>query len=232
MSAGRIVAIGGLPFAEPELCDRLLGYLRELTGRGRPRILRVPTAVGDDEWSVNAMRDMLGERLWEPRDLRLFGVPEPGWRQRVLEQDVIFVNGGNTANMLAVWRAQGFDQVVRQAWERGAVLAGWSAGAICWFEACVTDSFRVDLDGMRDGLGLLAGSCCPHYDGEERRRPIYHELIEAGFPPGYAIDDGAAVLFEGREFVEAVTVVPGATAYRVGLRDGRVAEEPLGARIL
>lgn len=232
MTRGRIVAIGGLPFAQPGLRDRMLGHLRDLTGRKRPRILHVPTAVGDDQWSIDTMREILGEELWDPNHLSLFGVPEPGWRERVLEQDVIFVNGGNTANMLAVWRVQGFDRALREAWERGAVLAGWSAGAICWFEACVTDSFRPELDGLQDGLGLLGGSCCPHYDGEEKRRPVYHELVAAGFPGGLAIDDGAAVVFQGRELLEVVSVREGAGAYRVFLGDGGVVEESLPARLL
>ena len=232
MSRGRILAIGGLPFEDPEPRDRLLSYLHALAGKDRPRILHVATAVGDDGPSIEAMRALLPSDRWRFGHLPLFGVPEEGWRERVLEQDVIWVNGGNTANMLAVWRAQGFDAVVRQAWQRGALLAGWSAGAICWFEACVTDSFRAELDGMRDGLGLLAGSCCPHYDGEERRRTVMHELVAEGFPAGYAIDDGAALLFEGADLKEVVTARPRATGYRVTLRDGWVLEEALPARAL
>ena len=92
----------------------------------------------------------------------------------MLAQDALFVSGGNTANMLAIWRAHGFDEIIREAWEQGIVLAGSSAGMICWFEAGVTDSFGPQLEGMRDGLGFLPGSACPHYDGEERRRPVYH----------------------------------------------------------
>ena len=99
-------------------------------------------------------------------------------------QDVIFVSGGNTANMLAVWRVHGFDAILREAWERGIVLAGSSAGMICWFEAGVTDSFGPQLEGMRDGLGFLAGSACPHYDGEERRRPVYPGWSRTASRPG------------------------------------------------
>ncbi len=108
-------------------------------------------------------------------------------------QDVIYVSGGNTANALAVWRLHGVDLALRAAWERGAVLGGVSAGANCWFECCVTDSFGIALDPLHDGLGLLPGSFCPHYDGEERRRPVYRSLVDGGFPPGYAADDGAAL---------------------------------------
>ena len=109
-----------------------------------------------------------------------------------LAQDVIFVGGGNTANMLAVWRVHGFDAILREAWERGVVLCGWSAGMICWFEAGVTDSFGPQLEGMRDGLGFLPGSACPHYDSEERRRPVYETSSTTASRPGSRLDDGAA----------------------------------------
>ena len=108
------------------------------------------------------------------------------------------------------------------------MLTGWSAGAICWFEACVTDSFGPQLDCMRDGLGFLTGSACPHYDGEELRRPRYAELVRDGFPAGIAIDDDVGVRFDGNELTEVVTSREGATAYRVSA----AGEEPLEARLL
>jgi peptidase E len=150
---------------------------------------------------------------WPPADLRGLA----------LSHDVIFVCGGNTANMLAVWRVHGFDRILREAWESGVLLTGCSAGMICWFEAGVTDSFGPELAGLRDGLGFLPGSACPHYDGEELRRPVYRRLVAEGFPPGIACDDAAGVRFAGTELVEVVSSAPGAGAYRVG-PDG---EEPL-----
>ena len=120
------------------------------------------------------------------------------------------------------------EKVLRSAWEDGVVLAGWSAGAICWFEASVTDSFGPQLEGMRDGLGFLPGSACPHYDGEELRRPRYAELVRGGFPPGIALDDDVAARFDEQELAEVVTTRAGATAYRVG-REG---DEPLEVRLL
>ena len=145
-----------------------------------------------------------------------------------LAQDVLVVSGGNTANLLAIWRVHGFDRIVREAWEAGVVLTGGSAGMICWYEACVTDSFGPQLEGLRDGLGFLGGSACPHYDGEERRRPRYRELVDGGFPAGIAADDGVALRYEGPELAEVVACRPGAQAYRV--EPG--AETPLGARLL
>jgi peptidase E len=149
--------------------------------------------------------------------------------ERVAEADIVLVSGGNTANALALWRLHGVDRALREAWERGAVLGGPSAGANCWFEASVTDSFGAGLAGMRDGLGLLAGSFCPHYDGEELRRPVYERLVrEEGFPPGIACDDHAAAVFRGTALEEVVAVREGAGAYRVGPDGG----EQLPARLL
>ena len=159
--------------------------------------------------------------------LHFFPWPPEDVRERVLEHDVLLVPGGNTANMLAIWRVHGFDAVVREAWENGVVLAGWSAGAICWFEAGVSDSFGPQLAGM-ECLGFLPGSACPHYDGEELRRPRYAELLRDGFPPGIAIDDDVGVRFDGTDLAEVATTRDGATAYRV-TADG---EEPLEAKLL
>ncbi len=136
-------------------------------------------------------------------------------RELVLGQDAIYVSGGNTANALAVWRVHGFDTILREAWENGILLCGWSAGMICWFEAGVTDSLGPELTGMRDGLGFLPGSACPHYDGEVRRRPVYTELVRDGFPPGIACDDAAAVLYESTELVDLIAREDDVRAYLV-----------------
>jgi peptidase E len=146
----------------------------------------------------------------------------------VLSQDAIRVSGGNTANMLAIWRVHRFEQILREAWESGVVLFGESAGMICWFEAGVTDSFGLQLEGMRDGLGFLPGSACPHYDGEARRRPRYRELVGDGFPEGLAADNGVGVHFVGRELREVITCRPDASAYRVTM----TGEARLEARLL
>jgi dipeptidase E len=122
----------------------------------------------------------------------------------------------------------GFDAILRDAWQAGVLLTGWSAGMICWFEAGVTDSFGPQLRGMRDGLGFLPGSACPHYDGEERRRPVYQQLVLDGYPAGIALDDAAGVHYVGTELNEVVTSQPGSCGYRVGA-DG---EAELPARLL
>jgi dipeptidase E len=207
--------------------ELLLDFVLGLAGRGRPRLLYVPTAGGEDASSILSIYESFRSKA-EVSHLAFFPWPPADLRGLALAQDVILVGGGNTANMLAIWRVHGFDRVLREAWESGVVLTGWSAGAICWFEAGVTDSFGPQLEGMRDGLGFLPGSACPHYDGEELRRPRYAELVHDGFPAGIAIDDNVAVRFEGTELAEVATTRAGATAYRVGAGG----EERLEARLL
>jgi dipeptidase E len=219
----QIVGLGGAGDTD-EATARLLAHVVGLAGKAAPKVCIVPTAVGDDPASVlrlyerlprEAMTSHLPVFPWPPRDLREF----------VLGHDVVFVGGGNTANMLAVWRAHALDAILREAWEAGVVLTGWSAGMICWFEAGVTDSFGPQLEGMRDGLGFLAGSACPHYDGEEHRRPVYTKLVADGFPAGIAADDGVGVHYRGADLAEVVSVRAGATAYRVDVGG----ERPLDA---
>ncbi len=203
----KIVAMGGGPLAP--LCE----YMLELTGKERPRVCGLAQAQGDAPGVLFRQYELFAERAIVSH-VSLFGIPRPDWREHLLAQDAIFVGGGNTANMLAVWRVHGVDAVLREAWERGIVLGGVSAGAICWFEAGVTDSFRAELDGI-ECLGWLPGSCCPHYDGEEARRPAVARLLAERFPPGIAIDDGVAAVYEGTELKDVVTAKAGSTAYRV-----------------
>jgi peptidase E len=152
----------------------------------------------------------------------------------LLSQDVIFVGGGSVANMVAVWRVHGLDVVMRNAWQAGIVLAGVSAGAICWFSGGTTDSFGPQLRPFTDGLALLDGSYCPHYDSEPGRRPLYQSLIAAGtLPAGIACDDGAAAHFVDDSLHEVVADRDGAFGYLVKRADGGTAVEArLPARVL
>jgi dipeptidase E len=210
----QIVGLGGGGGGDEAATRRLLAHAVGLAGASEPKIAVVPTAVGDDPATVLRLYDLLPARAATSR-VSFFPWPPPGLRELVLAQDVVFVCGGNTANMLAIWRVHAFDRILREAWEAGILLTGWSAGMICWFEAGVTDSFGPQLAGMHDGLGFVAGSACPHYDGEELRRPVYTRLVADGFPPGIAADDGVGVHFRETELAEVVTVREGATAYRV-----------------
>ncbi len=183
----------------------------ELAGR---RVCFVPTASSRPERELVAFYESFAHRA-EPSHVVFDPWPRDDLREHVLAQGAIYVGGGNTANMLAIWRAHGFDRLLREAWERDILLCGWSAGMICWFEAGVTDSFGPRLAGMRDLLGFVPGSACPHYDSEEGRRGVYRELVANGFPPGYAADDDVALHFVGTELREVVASRAGARAYRV-----------------
>ena len=203
-----------------------------LASKPRPRICFLPTAGGDTDSYVATFYRAFSPRECQPSDLALFRRTVVDLGAFLLEQDVIYVGGGNTANMLAIWRTHGVDRILRDAWEQGIVLAGVSAGAICWFEASVTDSFGLGLAGMRDGLGLLAGSACPHYSSEERRRPVYRQLVGSGFPPGYAIDDQVGLHFIDGRLAEVVSAADGRSAYEVKLEGAAVRERPLTPRSL
>ena len=213
MTDPQIVALGGLG-EDDDSAGRLIRFALSLTEKERPRVCLVPTATNElPEYTVRFYENLSG--VADCSHVSFFPWPRAGLREHVLAQDAIFVSGGNTANLLAIWRAHGFDEIIREAWEQGIVLAGSSAGMICWFEAGVTDSFGPQLEGMRDGLGFLPGSACPHYDGEEQRRPVYTRLVANGFPPGMAADDAVGLHYVGTELREAVTVREGAHAYRV-----------------
>jgi dipeptidase E len=221
----RIVAIGGGKF-----CDELAQFLLELTGRERPRALFIGTAMAEDPAITLRIYDQFGG-MAEISRLEFFPWPPEDLRDVVLGSDLIFVGGGNTANMLAIWRVHGVDDLLREALDAGIVLSGSSAGGICWFEQGMTDSFGPQLERM-DCLGFLPGSFCPHYDDEEQRRPRYHELLRDGLAPGYAADAGVGLHLVDGELREVVACDEGSKAYRVEVRDGEVVETPLEARVL
>jgi dipeptidase E len=238
-SERHIVAMGGGGFSmEPEnpLLDDFilqLGAARaaDRPGDGRPRICLLPTASGDAPLLVRDFYDAFARRAdasWTPLFERAGRPPV----EQLLEQDVIYVGGGNTANMLAIWRLHGVDDALREAWARGIVLAGISAGCLCWFSAGITDSYGPELAVLGDGLGLLPWSACPHYDGEARRRPSYRKAVEEGLMAGFAADDGAALHFVGTELDEVVTSRTDAAAYRVERVGGVVVETRLPSRYL
>jgi peptidase E len=207
----RIVACGGEQLYYPALTR----YVLDLAGKPRPKILFVPTASGDDSAYLLSFYQALGGVDCEPSHLALFNRTIDDIDGLVRSQDVVMVGGGNTANMLAIWRLHGVEDALRSAYRDGTILTGWSAGCICWFEAGITDSFTAELGPLRDGLKLLAGSACPHYDSEERRRPVYARELAAGLPPGIALDDGVAARYEDERLIEIVSAKPLGRAFRV-----------------
>ncbi len=235
---GHIVAMGGGGFSMESDNTLMDDFILSLSPRQPARVCFIPTASADSpEYLVKFYRAFSGRAV--ATDLTLTDAPALARRPErtgdlaefVARQDILYVGGGSTANLLALWRAHGLDRVLREAWQRGAILCGVSAGMLCWFRGGVTDSFG-ELDALDDGLGLIDASACPHYDGEADRRPTYHRLVAAGMPAGYAADDGAALHFRGSELVGALASRTGARAYRVERVNGVVVETCLPTRTL
>ena len=202
-------------------------YILAQTGKPSPAVCFLPTASGDADNYVVNFYSAFTTLDCRPSHLALFRPPTADLESFILEKDVIYVGGGNTRSMLALWREWGLDEVFRKAWNGGVILAGLSAGAICWFEQGVTDSVPGSL-GTLTCLGLLPGSCCPHYDGDPERRPAYHRLLMQGeILPGFGVDEGAALHFFDRELQRVVSSRPHARAYVVEKTADEAKERPL-----
>ncbi len=228
----QIIAIGGMALP-PELDNLgLIGYFLEQTGKRKPRVCFIGAAHGDAE--TGRLRFYAGFSRFDcrPTHLPLFARTPRDLESFVLEQDAIYVGGGNTRSMLAVWREWGLDRHLRQAWEHGVVLGGASAGSICWFDYGVTDSIAGPLTAL-PGLGFLPGSNCPHYDSEPLRRPAFQRLVARGaIPDGLAADDGAALHFIGTKLARVVSSLRRAQAYRVKKSARRAVETRIPAKYL
>jgi peptidase E len=212
-----IVALGGGGFSndpDDEAGRRLDQLVIDATGRERPKICWIGTASGDAESYTLKFYRGFPDRA-DPTDLNLFyKARHPGLREFILGLDAVYVGGGSTLNLLAIWRSHGLDAILADAWRAGVILAGISAGMICWFEQAVSDSFHDGTLRPLDGLGLLPGSACSHFN-EPARRADYPELVRNGVSAGYAADDHVALIFRGTDFVEAVSCSATAGAYRV-----------------
>jgi peptidase E len=232
-----VVAMGGGGFTmepdNPLLDDHVLDLARATRGRQRPRICFIPTASGDSPAYIAEFYAAFARRS-EADHLALFNRTVEDIEGLLRHQDVIYVGGGTTVNMLALWRLHGVDRALRRAWKSGVVMAGVSAGSVCWFEAGTTDAFGAGLEVLSGGLGLLPGSHAPHYDGNATRRGHFRRLIAEGvLPAGYAADDGAALIFHDTELAEVVTSRPDARGYRVERGSaGDAVETVLPARYL
>lgn len=231
-----IIALGGGGFSmEPEnlALDRyILGQAR----CAKPSVCFVPTASGDSEDYIRRYYESFKTLDCNPSHLSFFNSPREDLESFILQQDVIYVGGGNTRNLLAIWRDWGFDQILRAAVDRGIVLTGVSAGSICWFEQGVTDSM-MSVGSTRlasiDCLGFLPHSNCPHYDGESNRRPEYHRLLQAGeITSGWAADDGVGLHFIDGELDTIVSSRPNASAYWVQRSGDEVQDEKRPARFI
>ncbi|AGL20919.1 peptidase E [Actinoplanes sp. N902-109] len=208
----------------------------ELSGAGdTARFCFLHQAVGDPENWIGATYAAFARTGYRTSHLQLFPMPNhDDIRAHLLEQDVIWVNGGSVANLCAIWRVHGLDTILHEAWQSGVVLGGVSAGSICWHVGGSTDSFGYDLQAFTDGLGWLPYSNGVHYNGEDQRRPTMHRFIADGtLPDGYATDDGAGLIYRGTRLAEAVADKEGPLAYEVKrTADGTVVETTLPTRVL
>lgn len=231
MKMRQIIAMGGGGFSmEPDnpLLDR---YILKEAKTANPKICFLPTASGDSEQYISRFYSFFNDQNCDPSHLSLFNPPSRDLESFVLEKDILYVGGGNTKNLLALWKEWGLDSILRKAWEEGVILAGLSAGAICWFEQGVTDSYGDGLEPI-NCLGFLKGSNCPHYDGETERRPAYHKLMETNkLHSGIALDDGVAIHYKEQEIHKIVSSRPNAKAYSVSLEKG-ITERELQAEYL
>lgn len=228
----QIIALGGGGFSmEPEnpLLDR---YILQQSNQSAPRICFLPTASGDSDNYIQRFYQFFDKQLCHPSHLSLFKPPTRDLESFILEKDIIYVGGGNTKNLLALWREWGLDLILRKAWEQGTILAGISAGSICWFEEGLTDSFGTSLEPIQC-LGILKGSCCPHYDGEIERKPAYKKMIDSGkIISGVAMDDGVAIHYVDQKMNKIVSSRPEVKAYEVKRIDNEVIQNELEVNYL
>jgi peptidase E len=228
-----ILAMGGGGFTMEPGNPLLDDFVLSLADKEEPRILFLPTASGDTTAHINAFRERFVGRACVAEHLSLFRLHESTrtLRDTVLDQDVVYVGGGSMRNLLAIWRAHGLDSLLVEAWRRGIVLAGLSAGAMCWFDAGITRS-----SGSPEpiaGLGLLEGSFTVHADGEPERLPVWLSRVRDGtIPGGWAVDDGVALLFRGLSLERAVSSRPGAGAQRVDAIAGELVRHRVEPELL
>jgi peptidase E len=233
LRARRIFAMGGGGFTMEPTNPLLDDYVLSLASSKRPRILFLPTAAGDTTGQINAFYARFAGRGCVPEHLSLFRLAEVerSLAEIVLGQDIVYAGGGSMRNLLAIWRAHELDRLLIEAWRRGTVLAGLSAGAMCWFEGGITRSSGPPAP--MSGLGLLAGSLTVHADGEPERLPVWLASVRAGtLPGGWALDDGVGLLFAGERLQGAVSSRPGAGAQRVDAIAGELVRTRLEPELL
>lgn len=228
----QIVAMGGGGWGMEPDNPLLDWYIYKLSRKAEPRICFLPTASGDSEEYIARFYQDFVPKPAHLSHLSLFKPPTADLETFVLSQDIIYVGGGNTKNLIALWKEWHLDKILRTAWEKGIILCGLSAGSICWFAEGITDSIPGKLTVLKC-LGLLSGSNCPHYDGETERRPAYHQLLSQGsISEGYAADDGVALHFIGDRLTNIISSRSEAKAYYLKIKNDRVIETPLYPKYL
>lgn len=223
----RIIAIGGGAFSARTPRPAFDRWLLAQTGKRRARVAFISTACGDNMATIRRIEATIKRLGGRPTTLALYAAPTEDFTRLLSRQDLIFVGGGNTYNMLALWRLWKLDVAVRRAYDRGVILSGSSAGGLCWFESGLTDSFPGRFDRM-SCLGWLRGSFTPHFDSEAGRRPVYRRMIKTGkLPAGYAVDDAVALEFVNGRLARAVSSRRSAAALHIRRNRGKLIEAEL-----
>ena len=223
----QIIALGGGGFSMEPDNSLLDEYILQQTKKKNPKVCFLGTARGDADGYILKFYTSFLKLSCIPTHLSLFNLPTKDLETFILNQDVIYVGGGNTKSLLALWREWKLDIHLRTAWENGVILTGISAGSICWFEEGLSDFFPNELNKLKC-LGFLKGSNCPHYDGEENRRPAYHKLILSGeISEGVAADDGVALHYIETKLEKAVSSRPNAKAYFVRKKTSEIEEKEI-----
>ncbi len=221
----RTIFITGGDFSTP-----FIKYVVSLTHKPNPRICFIPTASADNPYNIAHWYELCAELPVRPHVLRTFINSSPeqkSFDETILSMDAIVVGGGSTLNMIAVWKAQGIDTVLRKAYEKGIVMAGGSAGSLCWFTSGITDSRPKQLT-LVDCLGFIQTSHCPHYHSEPGRKPLYQQEVLSGhLPPGYACDDRAGILFQNEKMIRSVAIDEDSHTYFISVADGKIKEDVL-----
>ena len=222
----QIIAIGGGGFGRNPTKLDLENYILKQSNSSKPNICFIPTATGDDKSYIVNFYKAFNKLNCNPVHLELF-TRTPDLNSFINSQDVVFVGGGNTKSMLAVWNDWGLSDLLRQAYKNGIILAGVSAGAICWFNKGITDSHEDSLKVM-PCLGLFNENCCPHYDEEQERRPALHKfLINSELATCLAIEGGCALHCIDDSIKQAVSFVSKKKAYQVTVDNGVVNEQAI-----
>jgi peptidase E len=221
----RTIFITGGDFSTP-----FIKYVIGLTHKPNPRICFIPTASADNPNNIIHWYETCADLPMRPYVLRTFINSRPDqstFEETIMSMDAIIVGGGSTLNMMAIWKAQGIDTVLRKAYEKGIVMAGGSAGSLCWFTSGITDSRPKQLT-LVDCLGFIPTSHCPHYHSEPGRKPLYQEEVLIGhLRAGYACDDRAGILFQDEKLIKSVAADPNSHTYFVSVADGKIKEEQL-----
>ena len=214
----QIIALGGAGFSSDPDNPRMDNYILSQSNKENPKICFIPTASGDAEIYIQSFYSAYEKKNCVASHLSLFKGHTEHIEEFIFEQDILYVGGGNTKNMLALWREWGLDEIIKKAYQNETILSGISAGSICWFEQGLTDSIPNRLSKL-DCLGILEGSNCPHFDGEPERQEVYKQMIQTGeMKAGIACDDGVALHFINENLEKIISSQPNKNAYKFEMK--------------